>query len=84
MTASLDKKTLAAAVTDLGKRDPGFKRIIDRYGPPPLWARKEGFETLVTIILEQQVSLASAKAAFNKLMCHVGSLTLDPLFSPFR
>ena len=38
------------------------------YGPPPLWKREEGFHTLIHIILEQQVSLASAKAAYERLV----------------
>ena len=37
-------------------------------GPPPLWDRPAGFGTLVHIILEQQVSLASARAAFDRLV----------------
>jgi DNA-3-methyladenine glycosylase II len=32
-----------------------------------MWKREPGFPTLVHIILEQQVSLASAKAAFDRL-----------------
>ncbi len=75
MIARLTEKSLINAVTKLGKRDPHFKQIVDQYGPPPLWARKEGFETLVYIILEQQVSLASAKAAYKKLLSKVESLT---------
>ena len=38
-----------------------------RNGPPPLWQRAQGFPTLVHIILEQQVSLASARAAYERL-----------------
>ncbi len=41
--------------------------MIERLGPPPLWDREPGFPTLVHIILEQQVSLASARSAFEKL-----------------
>jgi DNA-3-methyladenine glycosylase II len=44
-------------------------------GVPPLWAREPGFPTLVHIILEQQVSLASARAAFDKLRAEVDPLT---------
>src|SRR6202007_3419056 len=44
-------------------------------GPPPLWVREPGFPTLVYIILEQQVSLASAKAAFDRLRAAVCPLT---------
>lgn len=44
-----------------------FAGIIERYGYPPFWSREPSFETLIHIILEQQVSLASALAAFTKL-----------------
>jgi len=49
--------------------------IIDRYGTPPLWDRPPGFATLLQIILEQQVSLASAKACFDKLSQQIGEVT---------
>jgi DNA-3-methyladenine glycosylase II len=42
---------------------------------PPLWDRPAGFTTLVHIILEQQVSLASAKAAFDRLVAATAPLT---------
>jgi DNA-3-methyladenine glycosylase II len=41
-----------------------------------LWDRKPGFPTLVHIILEQQVSLASASSAFAKLIAALPDL--DP------
>jgi len=44
-----------------------FSFIEDKYGIPPSWQRTEGFESLSKIILEQQVSLASAEAHFKKL-----------------
>jgi DNA-3-methyladenine glycosylase II len=40
-----------------------------------MWAREPGFPTLVHVILEQQVSLASAKAAFDRLRQAVPILT---------
>jgi DNA-3-methyladenine glycosylase II len=40
-----------------------------------MWAREPGFPTLVHIILEQQVSLASARAAFTKLTQAAAPLT---------
>jgi DNA-3-methyladenine glycosylase II len=58
----------------LCKQDADLKKIIDTYGLPPLWKRKNGFETLIHIILEQQVSLASAKAALNKLKEKIGAV----------
>lgn len=59
--------TLAEALTYLCAIDSDFASIHARLGAPPLWERATGFPTLVHIILEQQVSLASAKAAFTKL-----------------
>jgi len=59
----------------LCKLDTDLKSIIGQYGHPPLWKRKPGFETLIHIILEQQVSLASAKAALNKLKEKIGAVT---------
>ncbi len=55
--------------------DHHLKNIIGQYGYPPLWSREPGFATLVQIILEQQVSLASAKAAFEKLQAFTGVIT---------
>lgn len=52
---------------ELAAHDADLKFVIDTYGYPPMWTRPNNFETLVHIILEQQVSLASALAALNKL-----------------
>jgi DNA-3-methyladenine glycosylase II len=64
---ALTDETLDDAASVLASRDSDLARVVDRLGPPPLWNREPGFSTLVHIILEQQVSLASAKAAFVKL-----------------
>ena len=40
-----------------------------------MWEREEGFPTLLLIILEQQVSLASARAAYNRLLAAASPLT---------
>ncbi len=48
---------------------------MERYGPPPLWDRAPGFATLLHIVLEQQVSLASARAAFDRLTAVADPLT---------
>lgn len=63
------------ALDELSKRDADLRKVIDNYGPPPMWTRDPGFPTLVQIILEQQVSLASAKAAFGRLLEATPSLT---------
>lgn len=49
------------------KIDAVFASIDEKYGPPPDWTRPQGFISLSKIILEQQVSLASANAHFLKL-----------------
>jgi DNA-3-methyladenine glycosylase II len=67
--------SLADAVRVLAARDPALAAIAERHGPPPLWARDPGFPTLVHIILEQQVSLASARAAFDRLRAAADPLT---------
>ncbi|MCF7826395.1 MAG: DNA-3-methyladenine glycosylase 2 family protein, partial [Candidatus Marinimicrobia bacterium] len=63
----LNETSLSEAVERLCQADAQLRFVVERFGPPPLWARKPGFPTLVHIILEQQVSLASAKACFEKL-----------------
>ena len=70
----LDAATLRNAVDQLAAIDPDLAGIADRHGPPPLWAREPGFETLVRIILEQQISLASAEAALQRLIGAAGAV----------
>lgn len=59
----------------LCKKDKHFLEIIESYGYPPMWTRPNTFQTLILFILEQQVSLASAYAAFKKLKDKVGYVT---------
>lgn len=66
----LTEVSLARAAKQLARRDQDLAGILKRHGPPPLWARRPGFATLVKIILEQQVSLASAAALFTRLKQH--------------
>jgi len=67
MKKRLSQLTLLKGVRELAKRDVDLAKIASTYGLPPLWEREQGFHTLIHIILEQQVSLASAKAAYNRL-----------------
>jgi DNA-3-methyladenine glycosylase II len=69
---ALDDASLQLAVEALAARDPDLAGIVARHGSPPLWARDPGFETLVQIILEQQVSLGSALAALGRLRSALG------------
>ncbi|GAB4536304.1 MAG: DNA-3-methyladenine glycosylase [Anaerolineae bacterium] len=71
----LTEDTFAHSLWVLCDRDPDLARIHTRFGPPPMWAREPGFATLIQIILEQQVSLASAQAAYERLLDAASPLT---------
>lgn len=71
----LTKKIYNEALRELTSRDKDLHHIYKTHGAPPTWQREEGFPTLVHIILEQQVSLASAKAAFDKLSKTISVVT---------
>ena len=63
----LTQKSLALAARELAARDEMLAAIHATHGDPPLWRRATGFSTLAHIILEQQVSLKSAKAMLVRL-----------------
>jgi DNA-3-methyladenine glycosylase II len=63
----LDEQFFVHAARELSERDADLAAVINKYGVPPLWIREPGFPTLVYIILEQQVSLASARALYQRL-----------------
>lgn len=67
MTRTLTAKSFARAWESLARSHPGLGERVEQFGPPPFWRRRPGFPTLVLLILEQQVSLASAKATYEKL-----------------
>ncbi|MCA1634762.1 MAG: DNA-3-methyladenine glycosylase 2 family protein [Acidobacteria bacterium] len=74
--ATLDEASLARSLRHLSQRDRDLAWILHEHGRPQMWAREPGFATLIYIILEQQVSLASAKAVFDRLTSAVaGPLT---------
>lgn len=64
---TLTNKRLEEGAQYLAARDKDLARLLKTDGVPPLWARRPGFSTLIRIILEQQVSLASGKAAHGRL-----------------
>ncbi len=72
---TLNKDNLESTCKELSGQDSRLKFIFQTYGTPPLWSREPGFATLIQIILEQQVSLASALSAFNKLTEKIGTIT---------
>ena len=71
----LDESRLAHAAAELAAVDSRLARLLDENGQPPLWGRNGGFPTLVKIVLEQQVSLDSAAAAFANLEA---AIAVDP------
>ncbi len=75
MIKKLDEQSLAKICKKLSKTDNDLKYIFETYGTPPLWEREASFATIIHIILEQQVSLASALSAFNKLKEKLGEIT---------
>ena len=75
MHHSFHKDNFQILCNNLARKDKSFRYIIKEYGYPPMWSRTATFQTLIHFILEQQVSLASAKAALNKLKEKIGSVT---------
>ena len=75
MSRPLTQVSLERHSRDLAEADSLFRIVYEKYGPPPLWDREPGFGTLLRIILEQQVSLASAKACFDKLAALLGDVS---------
>lgn len=68
------------AIAFLQQKDAVFKKIIDLYGVPEIIpSRPEGFETLVLLILEQQVSIDSAKATFLRMRQQMGAILPENL-----
>jgi len=72
---ALDQDELNRGVLALAEMDEDLGEVVTRHGPPPLWDREPGFSTLLRIILEQQVSLASARATYERLLGVVSPLT---------
>src|SRR3990170_4681223 len=73
----MDKARIVNAkdIKRLIRRDKMFAAIYKQYGQPPDWSREPGFISLSKIILEQQVSLASANAHFQKLNTYLGEFS---------
>ena len=75
MKIRFHKANFSILCDQLSKKDKDLKAIIKQYGYPPMWTRPSTFQTLILTILEQQVSLASAYAAFKKLKEKIGFVT---------
>ncbi len=71
----ITEETLPQALQALGDLDPDMAWAIKTFGPPPLRYRPPGFETLLRVIVAQQISLASAAAIWERLRATCRPLT---------
>lgn len=79
MILRFTEENFQSICNELAAKDDSIKDIIDAYNFPPFWVRPNTFETLVLTILEQQVSLASAYAAYKKLKERIKKITPENL-----
>lgn len=75
MHSVFDNSNFHSYCERLARKDKELRAVIRQHGYPPMWTRPASFQTLVLTILEQQVSLASAYAAFKKLKTRIGQVT---------
>lgn len=75
MTPSMSPEIYRSALDELAVRDSALRGVLDAFGTPPIRRREPGFATLVILILEQQVSLSSARATYDRLDALVGEMT---------
>lgn len=71
------------AISYLTSKDETLKFILENFGNPIIQKREEGFASMCHIILEQQVSIASAKACYVKLENHFGEITPEIISNAF-
>ena len=74
-TPPLNQTRLAQAAYELAAIDPDLAAMVTTDGTPPMWAMRPGFASLIEIILGQQVTLASASAAYRRLSNGLGRVT---------
>jgi DNA-3-methyladenine glycosylase II len=80
-TAIFTKDNFRSLCDHLAKKDKHLRSVVQQHGYPPMWTRSANFQTLIHIILEQQVSLASARAALSKLTQKIGTITPKKLLA---
>ncbi|MEM7246899.1 MAG: DNA-3-methyladenine glycosylase 2 family protein [Acidobacteriota bacterium] len=71
----LDDETLQVGIDVLCRQDRRLAALVKTHGRPPLWARPTGYATLLQVVLEQQVSLDSAKAIYERLRKELRKVT---------
>lgn len=81
MIKTFNKDNFQTLCNHLAKKDKDLNTIIRTHGHPPMWTRPATFQTLILTILEQQVSLAAAYAAFKKIRDKIGYVTPRKILS---
>ncbi|HEU4860042.1 MAG TPA: DNA-3-methyladenine glycosylase 2 family protein [Chitinophagaceae bacterium] len=81
MHQTFDSSNFKTIFNKLRRIDKDLDSVIRKHGHPPMWTRPATFQTLILTILEQQVSLASAYAAFKKLKEKIGYATPEKILS---
>lgn len=76
-----DRSVFKNYCDELALRDKHLPAIVTQHGYPPMWKRPNRFSTLIHIILEQQVSLASARAAYDRLHLLTGGITPEAVLA---
>jgi DNA-3-methyladenine glycosylase II len=79
MHQTFDSSNFKKLCNKLCRIDKDLHSVIDEHGHPPMWTRPATFQSLILFILEQQVSLASAYAAFKKLREKIGYVTPEKI-----
>jgi DNA-3-methyladenine glycosylase II len=69
------------AIAFLEQKDKTLNTILQTFGNPIIQKREEGFAAMCHIILEQQVSIASALACYKKINNHFGKITPPIIFN---
>lgn len=75
MTTISSNADLEEGMAALAALDPVWAQIIARTGMPPLRRRESGFPSLASIIVSQQLSVASARAVWARLESVLSPLT---------
>ncbi|MGV3697021.1 DNA-3-methyladenine glycosylase family protein [Flavobacterium sp.] len=70
---------MEAAIAFLIENDEVFKKLHLQYGNPFIPSRPPGFATLCQLILEQQVSIDSAKATYLKVEKLLGKVSPETI-----
>ena len=72
---TLNAESFTREARFLAKLHPELNQVVQNHGLPEFWSRPERFETLVKIILEQQVSLKSAASLYRRIHAELGGMS---------